>query len=96
MRDPGDQQARRTAAIAPRNVGAEYDAHPMDDVASLISSVGTVIATAVSLYLLRQGQLDRRSIREEQRRSQARLVTIWADWNPDSPERFRSTAYPSH
>ena len=59
----------------------------MDDVASLIPSVGTVIATAVSLYLLRQGQLDRRSIREEQRRSQARLVTIWADWNPDSPER---------
>lgn len=58
----------------------------MDDVASLISPVGTVIATAVSLYLLRQGQLDRRSLREEQRRSQARLVTIWADWNPDSPE----------
>ena len=53
----------------------------------LIASVGTVIATAVSLYLLRQGQLDRRALRDEHRRSQARLITIWTDWNPDSPER---------
>lgn len=59
----------------------------MDDLASLISSVGTVIATAVSLYLLRQGQLDRRSLRDEHRLSQARMITIWADWNPDSPAR---------
>ena len=59
----------------------------MNDVAALISSVGTVIATAVSLYLLRQGQRDRRSLRDEQNRSQARQVTIWTDWNADSSER---------
>lgn len=58
----------------------------MDDAAALITSVGTVIATIVALFLLRQGQKDRRALSEERRRDQAKQVTIWSDWNPDSPE----------
>jgi hypothetical protein len=52
----------------------------------VIASAGTLVAMGTSLFLLRQGQQDRREVREEGRREQARKVTVWSDWNPDSPE----------
>jgi hypothetical protein len=58
----------------------------MGTATDLISAVGTVVAIAVSLFLLRQGQQDRRALREERRREQASRVTCWCDWNPESAE----------
>lgn len=57
----------------------------MSEWAPWVSSIGTLVATATSLFLLRQGQQDRRTVREEARREQAALVTCWAGWNTDSP-----------
>lgn len=56
----------------------------VDDLTSLITSVTAVVATAVSLFLLRQGQVDRRELRHHQDRDQAVKVTAWADWHHDS------------
>lgn len=57
----------------------------MDALSSLITATGTVVAIAVSLFLLRQGQQDRRALSEERRREQASRVTCWCDWNAESP-----------
>jgi len=57
----------------------------MNQLGSWISSIGTLIAIATSLYLLRQGQQDRRQVRADTKRQQASLVTCWADWKWDSP-----------
>lgn len=48
-----------------------------------ISAVGTVVAIFTSLFLLRQGQADRRALAEDGRRDQAAQVTAWAEWNKD-------------
>jgi hypothetical protein len=40
------------------------------------SGIGTVATAGVSLYLLRQGQRDRRQLREDQDRSQAELIAV--------------------
>lgn len=53
----------------------------MNDIAALISSATAVVATAVALFLLRQGQVDRRELRHEKAREQATQVTAWADWH---------------
>ena len=45
-----------------------------------------IVATAVSLFLLRQGQADRGEVRQEQHGQQASRVTTWCEWNLDSPE----------
>lgn len=55
----------------------------MTDIAALISPTTAVVATAVSLFLLRQGQVDRRELRHEKAREQAAQVTAWADWHPN-------------
>lgn len=52
----------------------------MDIVVTWISTVGTLVAIATSLYLLRQGQQDRRQLHEDQIRQQAERITAWADW----------------
>lgn len=52
----------------------------MDEISTLISTVTAVVATAVSLFLLRQGQVDRRRIAEEAERAQAHKITAWSDW----------------
>lgn len=52
----------------------------------LISALGTVVTTLIALVLLRQGQRDRRDIREEKKSDQARRVTCWCDWNLESPD----------
>jgi hypothetical protein len=44
------------------------------------------VAIVVSLFLLRQGQAYRRELRREQRGQQASRVTIWCEWNLDSPD----------
>ncbi|HET7690505.1 MAG TPA: hypothetical protein VFK41_09010 [Nocardioidaceae bacterium] len=64
----------------------------MDQISTLISSVTAVVATAVSLFLLRQGQVDRRKLREDEARSQARRITSWADWQ--DPSDFATFAKP--
>ena len=56
----------------------------MNDITAFVSSTTAVVATAVSLFLLRQGQVDRRELRHEKAREQATQVTAWADWNLDS------------
>ena len=53
----------------------------MTNLPDLISSIGTIVAIAVSLFLLRQGQDDRRAVREDRRREQASRVTCWCDWS---------------
>lgn len=58
----------------------------MDHISTFISTLGAVVATAVSLFLLRQGQADRRELRQEQRGQQASRVTTWCEWNLDSPD----------
>ncbi|MBM6401604.1 hypothetical protein [Phycicoccus sonneratiae] len=58
----------------------------MDMVVQWTATISTVIATALSLFLLRQGQLDRRALAEERQREQATRVTYWCDWNSQSPE----------
>jgi hypothetical protein len=47
----------------------------MDDVATLVSAVGTVVASFVALFLLRQGQADRRELREAAEPGQAAQFT---------------------
>lgn len=47
----------------------------MDEISTLISSGTAVVATAVSLFLLRQGQVDRRKLAEDAEREQARQVS---------------------
>jgi hypothetical protein len=64
----------------------------VDSLPALISSITAVIATAVSLFLLRQGQVDRRELRHDKEREQARQVTSWADWHTD--EDFATFARP--
>lgn len=56
----------------------------VDQLPALISSTTAVVATAVSLFLLRQGQADRRELRHNQEREQARQITSWADWHSNS------------
>lgn len=65
--------------------GASHDA-AMSNLASVISSVGTVVALAVSLVLLRQGQEDRRTQREDRRRAQASRVTCWCAWSDSAAD----------
>lgn len=62
------------------------------DIPAVIASVSAVVATAVSLFLLRQGQVDRREVRRDKEREQARQVTSWADWHSGS--RFATLARP--
>lgn len=53
----------------------------MNEISALISSGTAVVATVVSLFLLRQGQADRRKLAEDAERQQARQVSAWADWH---------------
>ena len=55
----------------------------METIAMAISAVGTVVAIFTSLFLLRQGQADRRALAEDGRRDQATRVTAWAEWIKD-------------
>lgn len=57
----------------------------MDELSSVIASIGTVVSTVVALFLLRQGQRDRRELATERRRDQAARITTWVDWNEHSP-----------
>lgn len=66
--------------------GPRQDVCMMSELAQLIASLGTVIAIGTSLFLLRQGQQDRRELRDERRRKQAGLVTCWCDSNAESPD----------
>src|SRR6185312_7191027 len=58
----------------------------MGMVTELISALGTVVTTLIALFLLRQGQLDRREIRDQKGSDQASRVTCWCDWNLESPD----------
>jgi hypothetical protein len=53
----------------------------VDEFSTLISSGTAVVATVVSLFLLHQGQVDRRKLAEDAERDQARRVSAWADWH---------------
>jgi hypothetical protein len=68
----------------------------VDSLGTLISSVGTVVALAISLAALRQGRRDRRELRERALRKQATMVTVWSDWNETSPHAtFEAPAIPA-
>lgn len=67
----------------------------MDDLAALISSTTAVVATGVSLFLLRQGQADRRALRQDKGREQARQITAWSDWHSDEYATFAKSRLPA-
>ena len=58
----------------------------MKTATELVSAVGTVVTTLIALFLLRQGQRDRREIRDQKQSDQASRVTCWCDWNLESPD----------
>ena len=53
----------------------------VDELSTLISSGTAVVATVVSLFLLHQGQVDRRKLAEDAERRQARQLSSWVDWH---------------
>ncbi|MBD8871154.1 hypothetical protein [Nocardioides donggukensis] len=53
----------------------------MNEISTLISSATAVVATMVALFLLRQGQVDRRKLAEDAEREHARQISAWADWH---------------
>ena len=55
----------------------------METIAMTVSAIGTAVAIFTSLFLLWQGQVDRRKLAEDRRRDQAARVTAWAEWNKD-------------
>ncbi len=67
----------------------------MHDLSTLISTLTAVIATVVSLFLLRQGQADRRELRVAQEREQARRISSWADWYTDEHMTFAKPRLPA-
>lgn len=67
----------------------------MEDLAALISSTTAVLATGVSLFLLRQGQVDRRALRQDKEREQARQITSWSDWHSDEFATFAKPQLPA-
>lgn len=67
----------------------------MDDLSTLVSTLTAVVATVVSLFLLRQGQADRRELRRDQERAQARQVSSWADWHSDECMTFAKPRLPA-
>jgi hypothetical protein len=68
---------------------------PVNDIAALTSSTTAVVATAVSLFLLRQGQVDRRELRHEKARERATHVTAWADWHDSELATFAKPQLPA-
>lgn len=52
----------------------------VNGIAEIVSLCTMVIATVVTLFLLNQGQRDRRALTREAKREQARHVSAWADW----------------
>jgi hypothetical protein len=67
----------------------------MEDALSLVSTITAVVATVVSLFLLRQGQADRRALRLESDREQASKVSAWADWYSDEYMTFARPRLPA-
>jgi hypothetical protein len=57
----------------------------MGALTEMISSSGSLITSGVALFLLWQGQQDRRESRQEKKREQAAKVTCWCEWNEESP-----------
>ncbi|WP_162794495.1 hypothetical protein [Nocardioides houyundeii] len=55
----------------------------MNEWLDTISAAGTLVAIGTSLFLLAQGQRDRREVASERKREQASRVTCWAEWNFD-------------
>lgn len=55
----------------------------MNDWLEPISAVGTLVAIGTSLFLLAQGQRDRREAASDRMREQASRVTCWAEWKLD-------------
>lgn len=67
----------------------------MDEALSLASTMTAVVATVVSLFLLRQGQADRRGLRLERARDQASKVSAWTDWYSDEHMTFARPRLPA-
>jgi hypothetical protein len=49
-------------------------------ISDLITSVTGLLGTVLALFLLHQGQVDRRAMRLADERDQAQKITSWADW----------------
>ncbi|WP_370186966.1 hypothetical protein [Aeromicrobium sp.] len=62
---------------------------------SLISALSALVATALSIFLLFQGQRDRRRLRSERRYEQARLISAWTDWHSDAEMTFAQPRLPA-
>lgn len=51
------------------------------DIASVVTALAGALSSGLSLFLLRQGQQDRRELQLRAERDQATRVTGWADWD---------------
>jgi hypothetical protein len=72
------------------------DARAVNEWIDAIGAAGTLVAIGTSLFLLRQGQGDRRDAANEKKREQASRVTCWGDWATDwDGATFAQPACPS-
>lgn len=68
----------------------------MNEWVDSISAVGTLVAIGTSLFLLAQGQRDRRQAAHDRARGQAVRVACWTEWNVDwGAGTFAQPACPS-
>ena len=85
-RRSGPADVAERAALGRGNfesVRAVGDHHPVNEWVDTISAAGTLVAIGTSLFLLAQGQRDRRDVASERKREQASRVTCWVEWNVD-------------
>lgn len=73
----------------------QAEGSPTYEISTLTSTLAGVVATLVSLFLLRQRQVDRRKLREDQARAQARLITSWSDWHEAEFAAFAKLPLPA-
>jgi hypothetical protein len=74
---------RLEAWVDLESVGGRCDAFHVHEWLDSINALGTLVAIGTSLFLLRQGQRDRREAANQRKREQASRVTCWAEWNSD-------------
>lgn len=79
----------------PRTVGGSGEDLDVTEIHTAITTATTLIAVVVSLFLLRQGQADRRELRRDAEREQASKVTSWADWHEPEFATFARPQVPA-
>ena len=78
-----------------RNVGTSRHDCRVGEIESWVTTISAVIAVMISLFLLRQGQIDRRRVREHEERDQAQRVSSWCAWRSDDSSTFERPRLPT-